>query len=110
MHSNDSLSFHNMDNDQIICYSKHTEDQTNVILVVVNLDYRYKQSGWVDLSLEELGLDPAEPYKVKDLLTDATYQWQGERNYVELNPLVMPAHILRISRQAKRESDFDYYL
>jgi len=91
-----SLRFHSVDNEQLICYSKHTEDLSNVILVVVNLDYRYKQSGWVDLSLEELGLDHGQPYKVHDLLADATYRWQGSRNYVELDPQKIPAHIFRI--------------
>ena len=91
-----SLRFHSIDNDQLICYSKRTEDLSNVILIVVNLDYRYKQSGWVDLSLEELGLDHGQPYKVHDLLADATYRWQGSRNYVELDPQKIPAHIFRI--------------
>ncbi|HEY32056.1 MAG TPA: alpha-1,4-glucan--maltose-1-phosphate maltosyltransferase [Dehalococcoidia bacterium] len=93
-----SLCFHSVDNDQLICYSKHTEDLSNVILVVVNLDYRYKQLGWVDLSLDELGIDLSKPYKVRDLLTDATYQWQGSRNYVELDPGKIPAHIFRIDQ------------
>ncbi len=93
-----SLRFHSVDNEPLICYSKRTEDLSNVILVVVNLDYRYKQSGWVDLSLEELGLDYDHPYKVHDLLGGATYQWQGSRNYVELDPRKIPAHIFQIQR------------
>jgi starch synthase (maltosyl-transferring) len=96
LQSDSSLHFHSVDNDQLICYSKRTEDLSNVILVVVNLDYRYKQSGWVELSLEELGLDFDKPYKVHDLLADATYRWQGSRNYVELDPQKIPAHIFRI--------------
>jgi starch synthase (maltosyl-transferring) len=93
-----SLRFHSVDNDQLICYSKRTEDLSDVILVVVNLDYRYRQSGWVDLSLEELGLEHSQSFKVHDLLTDATYQWQGPRNYVELDPKKIPAHIFRVQQ------------
>jgi starch synthase (maltosyl-transferring) len=26
------------------------------------------------------------------------YLWRGDRNYVELNPLVQPAHIFRVRR------------
>ncbi|MDY6893499.1 MAG: alpha-1,4-glucan--maltose-1-phosphate maltosyltransferase [Chloroflexota bacterium] len=91
-----SLCFHPVGNDQLICYSKRTEGLTNVILVVVSLDYRYKQSGWVDLNLEELGLDPDHPFEVYDLLADTTYQWRGSQNYVELDPKKVPAHIFRI--------------
>jgi starch synthase (maltosyl-transferring) len=99
-----SLYFHSVDNEQLICYSKRTEDRSSVILVVVNLDYRYKQSGWLDLSLEELGLDADHPYQVRDLLADAAYQWRGPRNYVELSPEKMPAHVFRVLREADKKT------
>jgi starch synthase (maltosyl-transferring) len=95
-----NLRFHEVNNDQLICYSKRTEDHANVILVVVNLDYRYRQSGWISLSLEELGLRSNEIYEVHDLLVDTVYHWQGARNYVELDPRKIPAHILKVQRQA----------
>jgi starch synthase (maltosyl-transferring) len=105
LHSDLSLYFHSVDNDQLICYSKRTEDFSNVILVVANLDYKYKQSGWVDLSLEELGLDNDWPYEVHDLLVDVTYGWQGSRNYVELDPGKIPAHIFRICQGIGRDGN-----
>jgi len=94
-----SLSFHSVDNEQLICYSKRTKDFSNIILVVVNLDYRYKQSGWVYLSLEELGFESDQPYQVHDLLDGASYYWQGSWNYVELNPLKTPAHIFQVHQE-----------
>ncbi|MDP3880327.1 MAG: alpha-1,4-glucan--maltose-1-phosphate maltosyltransferase [Dehalococcoidales bacterium] len=94
-----SLHFHSVDNDQLIGYSKRTADASNVILVMVNLDYRHQQSGWTDLSLEELGLDPGRPYALHDLLTGNSYRWQGSRNYVELNPQRMPAHIFQVQKE-----------
>jgi starch synthase (maltosyl-transferring) len=99
LQSNVSLHFHEVDNDQLICYSKRTEDHSSVILVVVNLDYRYRQSGWVQLSADELGLGESEVYQVRDLLNDAVYRWQGTRNYVELDPRKTSAHIFRMERQ-----------
>jgi starch synthase (maltosyl-transferring) len=92
-----SLRFHTLDNDRMICYSKQTEDLSNVILVVVNLDYRHTQSGWVELTLDTLGLEPGEPYQLHELLSDARYVWHGSRNYVELNPHAIPAHVFRVS-------------
>ena len=50
-----SLLFHPVDNDRLICYSKQTENFSNLILVVVNLDPYHTQSGWVELPLEFLG-------------------------------------------------------
>jgi len=105
LHNDLSLRFHSVDNDQLICYSKRTENLASVIVVVVNLDCRYKQSGWIDLSLDELGIDHDQPYEVHDLLADATYQWQGARNYVELDPQKMPVHILWIDRGTSKSSD-----
>jgi starch synthase (maltosyl-transferring) len=105
-----SLRFHPTDNEEIICYSKSTKDLSNVILVVVNLHPHYTQSAWVELDLFRLGLDPDQPYQIHDLLDDARYLWHGSRNYVELNPQVVPAHIFRIRRSLHREQDFEYYL
>lgn len=100
LHRNASLRFHKLDNDQLIAYSKMTEDRSNVVLMVVNLDTRYAQSGWVELPLEDLGLNPQSPFEVHDLLADARYTWQGPRNYVRLDPYVIPAHLFRIGRSS----------
>ncbi|MBI3801135.1 MAG: alpha-1,4-glucan--maltose-1-phosphate maltosyltransferase, partial [Deltaproteobacteria bacterium] len=105
-----SLRFHAVDNEQLICYSKCSADHTNVIVIVVNLDPHHTHSGWVDLSLETLGLDPQQPHQVHELLSDARYLWQGSRNYVELNPQIVPAHIFQLRRRVRTERDFDYYM
>ncbi len=105
-----SIRFHEVDNEQIICYSKRTDDLSNVVLVVVNMDPHHTQSGWVQFPLEELGIDPQRPYQMHDLLSDARYLWQGSRNYVELNSQIVPAHIFRMRRRVRTERDFDYYM
>jgi len=105
-----SLRFHPLDNDQLIAYSKSTEDLSDIILVIVNLDPHYKQSGWVEVPLADFQLAPNQSYQVHDLLTDARYLWQGARNYVELNPSVLPAHIFKVRRRVRTERDFDYFL
>ena len=95
LQSNATLRFQAIDNEQLIVYSKHTTDKKNVIVTVVNLDPVWKQSGFLELSMEELGIDTRRPYRFVDLLTGARYTWQGSRNYVELRPNEMPAHIFR---------------
>jgi starch synthase (maltosyl-transferring) len=95
LQSNESLRFHAIDNDRLIAYSKRTADRKNVIVVVVNLDPIWKQSGFLELPLEELGIDVRHPYRMLDLLTGARFTWQGSRNYLELRPNEMPAHILK---------------
>jgi starch synthase (maltosyl-transferring) len=110
LQSNESLFFHDVDNDELLCYSKTTADFNDVILVVVNLDPQHVQSGWVDLRLDRVGIHPEIPYQVHDLLTEARYLWHGPRNYVELNPAVVPAHVFLVRRRLRTERQFDYYM
>jgi len=110
LHDDWSLRFHPADNDQIIVYSKTTDDLLNIIVVAVNLDPNRTQSAWVDLPLDLFHLDPRQPYQMHDLLTDARYVWRGPRNYVELNPQRLPAHIFCIRRRVRTENGVDYFV
>ena len=104
------LKFHPTDNEQILCYSKESEDRSNLIVVIVNLDPRYTQAGYVQLPLWELGIPEDRSYEAEDLLTGERYLWNGPQNYVELNPGRVSGHVLRIHRRMKVESDFEYFL
>ncbi|MBN1191038.1 MAG: alpha-1,4-glucan--maltose-1-phosphate maltosyltransferase [Dehalococcoidales bacterium] len=110
LQENNNLLFHQIDNDRLICYTKNTEDFSNIVLVVVNLDPHHTHSGWLNLPVDSLGLDVKQPYQVHDLLSGARYLWYGSRNYVELNPQIASAHIFQIRRRIRTERDFDYYL
>jgi starch synthase (maltosyl-transferring) len=110
LQSDRNLRFHNTDNPSLICYSKTTDDFSSIIVVVLNLDSFHPQAGWIDLDLHSLGLDPNHSYEAHDLLGEGRYIWQGPRNYVELIPESLPAHILRMRRWVRTEQDFDYYL
>jgi starch synthase (maltosyl-transferring) len=104
------LQFHTIGNENLICYSKRTEDADNIILVAVNLDPYRVQSGFVDLPLDLLKIDENGPYQAHDLLTGARYRWQGRVNYIELNPASIPAHIICLRRHVRTENDFEYFL
>jgi starch synthase (maltosyl-transferring) len=93
---NRNLWFNGTNNDNLICYSKHTDDRSSIILTVVNLDPHSMQSGTVNVPLASWGYDASKPYRVHDLLSDKIYTWRGEWNYVELNPALCPAHIFRL--------------
>ena len=105
-----SLKFHYADNDQLICYSKESDDRSNLILVVVNLDPHHTQAGFVTLPLDQLEIPQDRGYEAEDLLTGERYLWHGPRNYVELNPATRSGHILKIHRRLKVETDFEYFL
>ncbi len=108
LHADWRLVFHSIDNDQMLCYSKTDETLSDIILVVVSLDYRATQSGWATLDLTALGVDPERPYQVEDLISGERYTWQGERNYVELNPHKVAAHIFHVSANMSTDSTTDH--
>jgi starch synthase (maltosyl-transferring) len=110
LQGNRNLHFHETDNPALICYSKATEDLSSVIVVVVNLDCFHVQTGWVHLDLGAIGVDANHAFQAHDLLGEGRFLWQGPRNYVELAPESLPAHIFRLRRWVRTERDFDYYL
>jgi starch synthase (maltosyl-transferring) len=110
LQSNEHLRFHPTSNDRLIAYTKANDSASNLLLVVVNIDPAWPQSGLVELPLEELEIDPQHPFEVHELITDTRYLWSGHRNYVELNPQTLPAHVFRLRRHVRTEQDFDYYL
>ena len=105
-----SLMFHETDNTNLICYSKTSPDLSNVIIVVVNLDWAHTQSGWISLDIRTLGIETGRSFEAEDLLSGGRFVWQGSRAYVELTPISLPGHILRVRRWVRTEKDFDYYL
>jgi starch synthase (maltosyl-transferring) len=110
LQSDAGLRFCAVDNEQLIAYVKADTNLTNLILTVVNLDPHQPQSGWVNLDLDALKIDPELPYQVHDLLSDQRYIWKGRSNYVLLDPQRSPAHVFRLRRRLRSERDFDYYL
>ncbi len=105
-----NLEFCDVDNENLLFYVKAAADLSNILLIVITLDPAHTHSGWVSVPIKALGIDPGQPYLVHDLLSDDKFIWQGARNYVELNPRLLPAAIFRVRKQLKRESDFDYFM
>jgi starch synthase (maltosyl-transferring) len=110
LHGDWSLRFLEIDNEQLIAYSKATPDLSNVIVVVANLDPHNAHEGWLELPLEALGLDPGAAYRMHDLLGGGNFLWRGARNFVRLDPAGAVAHVFRVRRHVRTERDFDYYL
>ncbi len=108
-----NLRFHPVDNDLLLCFSKSSvtdTDHSNTIVVVANLDPHHAQSGWIELPLEDLGVEVQHPYQAHDLLSGARFLWQGPRNFVRIDPQSSPVHILLLRRRLRSERDFDYFL
>jgi len=92
-----NLHLHSADNTQILTYSKQvvTDDATDTILVVVNLNPFNVSEATVALDMPALGVDWAAQLDVTDLISGARYTF-GQYNYVRLDPHVEPAHIFLV--------------
>lgn len=110
LHQTGNVTFHHVDNDNLLFYVKKTRDLSNVLFIVVNLDPFHTQAGTVQVPMQELGLATNRSYLIYDQLSEDKYIWRGEYNYVELNPHINPVHIFRVHSRMRREADFDYYL
>jgi len=91
-----NLQFCTIDDLNLIAYLKATDDLSNIILIIVNLDPYGKHSGYVQLPKERLKLGDHINVKVKDLITEEHYTWTQEWNYVELDPYKMPFHLFKV--------------
>ena len=91
-----NIRFLPIDNDQLIAYVKWTDDGSNRVIVVVNLDPRGPHEATIRVPPEAVAMPARTTYWVRDLLTGARYEW-GEYNYVRLDALSgEPGHILRV--------------
>ena len=85
-----------LENPNLIAYLKATDDLSNIIMVVVNLDQHAGQSGYVRVPKEVLKLGDNINLKLNDLMTDEQYTWAQEWNFVFLDPHKMPFHLFRV--------------
>ncbi len=80
----------------LLAYLKITEDLSDIILVIVNLDPNQRHSGFVQLPKGILRLGDHINVKLHDLMTDEHYTWTQEWNYIELDPYKMPFHLFKL--------------
>jgi starch synthase (maltosyl-transferring) len=89
-----SLHFHHSDNPAVMAWSKRSDDGTDTMLVVANLDPDHVQETKLWLDLDALGV--STPISVLDVLSGQTFVWPGQDPYVRLDPLSQPGHVLHV--------------
>jgi starch synthase (maltosyl-transferring) len=109
LQNNRSLYFMPVDNEQLIAYAKRSDDGSNTVLTIVNLDPSQVQAGWIDVHLHALGLQPDMDYSVHDLLSQQRFTWRNGRNFVQLDPHYSPAHVFLVQQRQGGEQGFEGY-
>ena len=92
-----NIKFCHIENDKLLAYYKWNDDKTSEILVIVSLDDNYSQRGTLQLPIYELGIAHDQQLRMRDVIPDINYEWNGEWNFVELHPN-MPFHIFEINK------------
>ena len=64
----------------------------------------------MELDIDTFGLAPNQAYQMHDLISGARFLWNGERNFVSLDPQRCPVHVMQLRARLHRENDFDYFL
>ncbi|MBL7858225.1 MAG: alpha-1,4-glucan--maltose-1-phosphate maltosyltransferase [Cyclobacteriaceae bacterium] len=91
-----NIQFCAIEDTNLLAYIKATDDLTDIILVIINIDPHNHHTGYVQLPKERLKLGDRVNVKLHDLMTDEHYTWTQEWNYVELNPYKMPFHLFKV--------------
>jgi starch synthase (maltosyl-transferring) len=96
-----NLRFHHADQPDLLCFSKVADRADaagggrDIVLVVVNLDWREPREATVWLDMPALGLDHNAEFLVTDELSGESYWWR-QASYVRLDPSMVPAHIFTV--------------
>ena len=90
-----NILFCGLENDQLMAFYKWDDSRQDRLLVIISLDSRQSQQGYVQLPLEQLGVGPGTRLEMHDLMTHTSYHWEAEWNYVALHP-DLPFHIFQI--------------
>ena len=94
----DNLRFYQADNPQILAYGKATPDWSDNIVIAVNLDPFNVHDSWIYLPIEQMGIADDEPFQALELISGESYEWRGARQYVRLDPELVPGQIFQIRR------------
>ncbi|MCF6213650.1 MAG: alpha-1,4-glucan--maltose-1-phosphate maltosyltransferase [Flavobacteriaceae bacterium] len=92
-----NVKFCTVDNDNLIAFYKWDDAKKNELLIVVNLEGFNKQEGSLQLPLYELGIAEGQQLFLNDLMTNNSYVWNKEWNYVALDP-ALPFHIFKLKK------------
>jgi starch synthase (maltosyl-transferring) len=92
----DNLRFVDTSDDNILAYYKATENRSDIVLVVVNLDPFHAHESRVWLPLHDWGIAHDGQYRAQELFSQETYLWTGGEQRVWLDPRENPGMIFSI--------------
>ena len=95
----DNLRFYPCDNPNMLCYGKRTSDNSDIIVVVANLDPHNAQETLFHLPLADFGMADDQPFEVDELIAGASFTWTGGTHHLSLEPAWNMALVYSIRQQ-----------
>ena len=92
-----NIKFCQIENENLLAFYKWNDARTDELLIIISLDEHHMQQGMVKLPLYDLKVSEGHDIKVNDLITENTYTWNKEWNFVELHAS-LPFHIFEIKK------------
>ena len=92
-----NIKFCYIENGNLLAFYKWNDAKTNELLIIISLDAYNSQQGTVQLPLHDLGVSAGHNIHVSDLITNNSYNWTSEWNFIELHP-TLPFHIFKITK------------
>jgi starch synthase (maltosyl-transferring) len=92
----DNVRFFEVQNDNLIGFVKATPDNSDIVLVMCNLNPYEAQEAWFNIPIEGMGIGPEQQFMAVDELNDETHSWMGSWQHLRLDPKVNPAVIMHI--------------
>jgi starch synthase (maltosyl-transferring) len=99
----ENLRFVDTSDDNVLAYYKATEDGSDVVLVVVNLDPFHSHESTVWLPLEAWGMQHEGQFRATELFTNESFLWTGGEQRLVLDPQANPAMIFSIQKWIHQE-------
>lgn len=93
-----NIEFVTADNPNILAYVKWSEDRSNLMLMVVNLDPHNRHESNLYLPLDLMGIPWGTDFEVEDVLFEESYTWRDSTNFVALDPRTKPVHLFKVKR------------
>jgi starch synthase (maltosyl-transferring) len=98
LQSNDGLTFHDIDDDALLAYTKRSADGSDIVLTVVSIDPHARRAGSLRLHHAALDLDPGRGVVATDLLEGGRETWAATTPRIELVPGTRQARILQLTQ------------
>jgi starch synthase (maltosyl-transferring) len=96
LHTFTNLKFFTTDNDHILFYGKMTQDRSNILLFVVNMDPYHEQEARLTIPLLDLGIGEHDTYHMHELIQGLHHDVVGPEYIIRLDPNLEPAAIFKL--------------